>query len=135
MKTTSTTPAAPKAAVVAPAPAAAAPSDLVRVYNRSRRIFTHEIYKNNPHGLPPCRYVAAANAHVTIPRWLAEMWMRMFPDDIISGDAAMRAVDATQADLIASEDKRKALEAEKAALEEELKALRAKISGESAPPA
>ncbi len=134
MSTPSTAPAAPKAAGAAPANAAAdSANELVRIYNRTRKIFTHEIYLNDKLGRTPAKYSAAPNAHCTVPRWLAEMWMKMFPDEVISGDMAMRAIDGTQAALIESEEKAKRLEQEKKALEDELAEMRAKLAGERKP--
>lgn len=92
----------------------------VRVYNRARKQFRHG------------DYLAAPSSFVTLPRWLAVKWMAMFQDDIISGDDALKTVDASAAEAAALKQKNDDLNAEKAALAKELaetKAALAKANG------
>lgn len=109
-------------AVLEKAEAAAAneardPKDLeiVRVYNRARKQFRHD------------DYLAQPSSFVEIPRWLAVKWMAMFPDDIITGEAALSNIDASAIKAAESEKKNAALEQEKAALATELEAARAAL--------
>lgn len=116
------------------APAAAdqsqSPDDLVRIYNRAPKPYTHEVYENDAAKRPAIKYVAAPNAFVTVPRWLAEKWVGMFPEDLLPGDSALKAIDPSKAAFLAVTDKNKELEAAKAGLEAELADLRAQIAGQ-----
>jgi hypothetical protein len=104
------------AATAAPKPAQS-PDDLIRIYNKSTKQYRHGDYLSPPH------------AFLTVPRWLAKLWLEGYSNDFDSGDVAMQAVNGAQQALIESEDKRKQLEVEKQALSDEIEELRAKISG------
>lgn len=119
------TPAAPDAAGPSKA---LSPDDLVRVYNKAKRAFTHEIYENDKKGRKPQKWTAAPNAFITIPRWLAELWTGRYPEDLIPGDTALNAIDPRQAAFIAMQEKYAVLEGEKAALEAEVADLKAQLT-------
>ena len=111
-------PSSVKVVEAAPAvPVVPVEHELVRIYNRSRKPYTHG------------QHVSAPNSFVTIPRWLADKWLAMFPDDFLPGDSALTAINPGQAEHIKVIEKNKALENEKKVLEEELARLRGQISG------
>lgn len=134
-------PTKPAAPVVAapkepqtPAPAA---NDTVRVYNKSRRQFTHEIYpdnqdgthhKGNPDGRAPAKFTSLPNAFVTVPKDVAELWLKDFPDDFVANEDALRAVDSSAADLEASKVKAAQLEGEKTQLSAEIEELKKQLA-------
>lgn len=89
--------------------------EIVRVYNRARKQFRHG------------EFLAQPSSFVEIPRWLAVKWMAMFPDDIITGEAALSSVDASAVAAAELAKKNAALEQEKAALATELEAARAEL--------
>jgi len=124
------TPSTPPAGDDASKAAAQSPSDLVRVYNRSRRIFTHEVYKNDQAGREAAKYVAMPNTFVTIPRWLADIWVKGYPDELLPGDSALKAIDAGAAELAEATEKNRLLEQEKAALQAELAEARKQLAGQ-----
>lgn len=109
----------PPGAQAASAPAQT-PTDLVRVFNKSKKPFTHEIYKGDARGFDPARHISAPQAFATVPRWLAELWLSGYPEDFIAGDDALRSLDPAQGELIAAKEKAATLEAEKASLQAEL---------------
>lgn len=123
-------PAQPNGPVAsAPAPAAEqSPDALVRVYNKSRKPYTHEIYLGDAAGRSPAKHVAAPSAFTTIPRWLAEKWTKEYPEDLLPGDSALAAVDPDQANLQAEKEKSRALEQELAALKADMDELKAQLA-------
>lgn len=103
------------------APAIPREQELVRIYNRSRKPYTHGAHISGP------------NSFVTLPRWLGEKWLAMFPEDFVAGDAALASINPAQAEYLGVLEKNKKLEAEKKAMEDELAALRNQISGRGQP--
>lgn len=93
-----------------------ASNDLVRVYNRSRKQYTHD------------KFVSAPQAFITLPRYVAEKWLSMFPEDFVAGDEALRSVDASAAEAAEQRKLNEELTKEKAALASDLEAARAQIN-------
>lgn len=93
--------------------------EVVRVYNRARKQFRHD------------NYLAQPSSFVELPRWLAVKWMAMFPEDIISGEDALKSVDASAVAAAELSKKNEALEADKAALSAELEAMRKQLAERS----
>lgn len=106
------------------------PSDMVRVYNRSRRQFTHSVYpKAGEDRSRQVDYVSAPNAFCTVPRWIADLWVKGYPDDMLPGDDAMRTIDAGAAELQDMKEQLAKLDAEKKDLEAQLAAAKAQLAG------
>lgn len=100
---------------------AQSPNDLVRVYNRSRKQFTHSVYpKPGEDRSAQVDYISAPNAFITIPRWLADLWVKNYPAEMLPGDSALKTLDAGAAELLEAKEKLAAFELEKAALADEL---------------
>lgn len=97
------------------------PVKLVRVYNRSnQRTLTHE-YEGTKYTAPP-------SAMTEVPEFVAKLWLKMFPEQIIDGGTAQRELGGAQAAL--NEAKLKLAEQEK-----ELAALREQLAKKSGKPA
>lgn len=73
-------------------------NELVRIYNRATKIYSHG------------QYVAGAQSFCTVPRWLAEKWISMFKDDILPGTDALKAIDSSAAAVLEANAKRETAE-------------------------
>lgn len=124
--------AAPAASSIPPpAPAAESPDDNVRIYNRSRRQFAHSIYpKTLADGTktPQVDYVSGPANFVTVPRFIAQLWLAGYPDDFVQGSDALKTIDASAAEAIQLREANANLVAEKDALAGELEAAKAQLA-------
>lgn len=128
---TKTPPAVPAAGAPkdnAAKPVEQKPEDMVRVYNRTRKQFSHEVYKDDADGRAAAKYLSAPASFVTIPRWLAEKWLGMFPEELLAGDDALKAIDPNQSELIALKEKGAQLESDKAQLDAEVAELKKQLA-------
>jgi BMFP domain-containing protein YqiC len=75
-----------------------------RVYNRGERSFTHG------------KHVLAPRSFLEVSEEVAELWFRLFENDVIEASVAQREVGGAQAELAKANEKLAALEAELAAL-------------------
>lgn len=113
---------------------AQSPNDMVRVYNRSRKQFTHSIYpKTLGDGSKTLQvdYISAPNAFCTIPRWIADLWVKGYPNEMLPGDDALRTIDAGAAELADMKEQMAKLDAEKKDLEAQLAAAKAQLAGDA----
>ena len=106
-KSDKTTPAAKTEEVSAPAPR------LVRLYNKSRRQFTHK-----HEGVD---YVSAPSSFASVHEEVAALWLKAFPDDFIGNEDAEKNLDAGTAE-------KAKLEADLAAAKAELEELKKQIA-------
>ncbi len=84
-------------------------SDLVRLYNKTERTFTHTHTvdgKVTKYGLP-------GGAFARVPKEVADKWLAMFPNDIVTDNEAYANLGAKDAEL--AEAKKRIAELEKAA--------------------
>jgi hypothetical protein len=79
---------------------------IVRVYNRSKRTFTHGEYR------------LAGGTFAEVPENVASNWMKMFENDVVEAGIAQRELGGLGAELAAAKTRITELEAELAKLKE-----------------
>lgn len=77
---------------------------IVRVYNRSKRMFTHGEYR------------LAGNTFAEVPESVSQNWMKMFENDVVEAGVAQRELGGLGAELAAAKTRIVELEAELAKL-------------------
>ena len=85
------------------------PEESVRVYNRStRQTFQHEVKV----GDDIKKYAAPPSSFATVPRSVADRWMRLFPEVVIEAAVAQRELGGATAELNAARKQIADLEAQ-----------------------
>lgn len=94
-------------------PSTTSPSTgLVRLYNKTERKFFHELADENG---KRTRYELPAGTFGKVPPVVAELWLRMFPGQVVSDEEAHASINGIKAEL--EEAKKKIEELEKAKVE------------------
>lgn len=83
---------------------------IIRVYNRSRRMFTHGEYR------------LAGGTFAEVPESIAKNWQKMFENDVVEAGIAQRELGGLGAELAAAKTRIAELEAELAKLKSDKKA-------------
>ena len=86
------------------------PVKLVRVYNRSPQ-------RTLMHSYQGVEYRAVPSAMTEVPEPVAQVWFKMFPDQIIDGGAAAKELGGAAAALVAAQEELRVLKARIAELE------------------
>lgn len=111
----STKPAADDAADPKETPAVA-PAATVRIYNKSRKQFSHD------------KHLSLPNAFITVPSEVADIWLKQFPDDFVTGEVAAAEANPSGVALEAAKVKTAELESEKMQLSAEIEELKKQLA-------
>lgn len=94
-------------------PSATSPSQsgLVRLYNKTERKFTHELADETG---KRTRYELPAGTFGKVPSQVADLWIRMFPGQVVTDEEAHASISGMKAELEAAQKKIEELEKAKA---------------------
>lgn len=84
-------------------------SDLVRLYNKTERTFSHEHKVDGK----ATKWRLPGGTFARVPREVADKWLSMFPNDVVTDNEAYANLGAKDAEL--AEAKKRIAELEKAA--------------------